>query len=77
MNKNYNSAIGAWLMNERNKQELSLQDVANRLGVSRSAVYYWEVGRRTIYAENMIKYCNVLGVDPADLIRDVTGGTHE
>lgn len=76
MNKNYNSAIGAWLMNERLKQGLSLQDIANRLGMSRSTIYYWEVGKRTIFADNMINYCNALGVDPADLIRDVTGGTH-
>ena len=74
MNKNYNSAIGAWLMNERIKRELSLQDVADRLGVSKSAIHYWETGKRTIYAENMINYCNALGVDPSDLIRDITGG---
>lgn len=76
MNKNYNSAIGTWLMNERLKQGLSLQDIADRLGMSRSTIYYWEVGKRTIFADNMINYCNVLGVDPADLIRDVTGGSH-
>lgn len=76
MNKNYNSAIGTWLMKERLKQGLSLQDIADRLGMSRSTIYYWEVGKRTIFADNMINYCNVLGVDPADLIRDVTGGSH-
>ena len=76
MNKNYNGAIGAWLMNERLKQGLTLQDIADRLGMSRSTIYYWEVGKRTIFADNMINYCNVLGVDPADLIRDVTGGSH-
>lgn len=77
MNKNYNDAIGAWLMKERLKQGLSLQDVADRLGVTKSAVYYWETGKRTIYADNMLNYCNVLGVDPADLIQDVTGVPYE
>ena len=71
MKTNYNSAIGEWLMNQRIRQGLSLQDIADRLQVSKSAVYYWEVGKRTIYAENMINYCNVLNVSPSKLMDDI------
>ena len=71
MKTNYNSAIGEWLMHERIRQGLSLQDVADRLQVSKSAVYYWEVGKRTIYAENMINYCQVLNVSPSKLMDDI------
>jgi transcriptional regulator with XRE-family HTH domain len=71
MKTNYNSAIGEWLMNQRIRQGLSLQDIADRLQVSKSAVYYWEVGKRTIYAENMINYCNALNVSPSKLMDDI------
>ena len=71
MKTNYNSAIGEWLMHQRIQQGLSLQDIADRLQVSKSAVYYWEVGKRTIYAENMINYCNVLNVSPSKLMDDI------
>jgi len=71
MKTNYNSAIGEWLMSQRIRQGLSLQDIADRLQVSKSAVYYWEVGKRTIYAENMINYCNALNVSPSKLMDDI------
>lgn len=71
MKTNYNEAIGAWLMNERIKRGLSQQDIADRLGTTRTAVHYWESGKRTIYAVNMINYCNALNVDPAELINDI------
>ena len=60
MKTNYNSAIGEWLMHERIRQGLSLQDVADRLQVSKSAVYYWEVGKRTIFAENNFLISSIL-----------------
>lgn len=72
MEKNYNDAIGEWLMNERIRQGLSQQDIADKLGTTRTAVHYWESGKRTIYADNMISYCYALNVDPSQLIKDVT-----
>ena len=37
------------------------------LGVSRIAVSYWENGKRTIYAANLIEYCKVLALGREDL----------
>lgn len=72
MKTNYNSAIGEWLMQQRVKQGLSLQDIADRMGLSKSTIYYWETGKRTIYADNMFAYCYVLNADPMQLVKDVT-----
>ncbi len=73
-NENLNIKIGEWLQNKRIEKELSQQDVADALGVTRTAVHYWESGKRTIYADNMFDFCRVLGVDPSDLVRDLTQG---
>lgn len=69
--KNDNSRIGKWLAEKREEKGLSQQHVAERLDVTRTAVHYWESGKRTIYAVNLIEYCKVLGVDPREIIDDL------
>lgn len=65
--KSDNSRIGKWLAEKREEKDLSQQYVADCLDVTRTAVHYWESGKRTIYAVNLIEYCKVLGVDPRKL----------
>lgn len=67
MNK-INTQIGEWLHKQRIEKGLSQQQVADMLNVSRIAVSYWENGKRTIYADNLIEYCKVLNADPTGLI---------
>jgi Predicted transcriptional regulators len=67
----FNTAIGQWLANKREEKKLSQQEVADMLKVSKTAVSYWETGKRTIYAVNMMNYCEVLGVNPQDLVSDL------
>lgn len=50
----YNRAIGEWLAKERKKQRISQRKMADILGVSKSAIHYWETGKRTIYAQTMM-----------------------
>lgn len=71
--KNYNKKIGAYLAKERRAKKISQQQLADRLGVSKTAVHYWETGKRTIFADQMLEYCETIGIDPQDLIRSVTG----
>lgn len=68
----YNVAIGRWLANRRESLGLQQSDVGERLGVTKSAVHYWETGQRTIKADIMLLYCEILNADPQELIRDVT-----
>lgn len=70
--KNYNDDIGKWLKKQRELKHKNQQDVADYFGTTKTAVHYWETGKRQITAETMMRYCYYLGVDPQDLIRDIT-----
>ena len=70
-NPDMNCAIGGWLAEKRSEKGLSQQDVADRLGTTRTAIHYWESGKRTIYAVNLIEYCKVLGVNPSEIVAEL------
>ena len=70
--KNYNAEIGRWLAHKRDQRGLTQSDIGYALGVTKTAVHYWETGRRTIDANTMFAYCEILGVDPQQLVNDVT-----
>lgn len=69
--KNYNKKIGAYLAKERKAKKITQQQLAEKLGVTKTAVSYWETGKRTIYADHMLVYCDAIGIDPQDLIEGV------
>ena len=71
--KNYNQKIGAYLAKERRAKKITQAQLADQLGVTKAAVSNWERGKRTIYADQMLEYCETIGIDPQDLIRSVTG----
>ena len=70
--KNYNKKIGAYLAKQRRAKKITQTQLAEKLGVTKTAVSYWETGKRTIYADQMLDYCEVLNIDPQDLVREVT-----
>ena len=70
----YNKAIGQWLAHQREARGLMQSDIGDILGVTKTAIHYWETGKRTINAETMFKYCEALGVNPQDLVSDVLKG---
>ena len=69
--RSYNAAIGRWLHDQRKKKGLFQQEVADRMGCTKMAVSNWESGKRTIYAETLLQYCDAIGVDPALLLEDL------
>lgn len=71
MKDDINTKIGAWLSEKRKAKGMTMQEVAERLGVTKTAVHYWETGKRTIYAYQMMDYCAIVGADPEDLVRDI------
>jgi transcriptional regulator with XRE-family HTH domain len=55
----------------REAQQLSQQDLADKLGVSRGLVSLWESGHRAVSAEMAVKIEHRLGIDRADIRKDL------
>ena len=60
--------IGEWLKEKREERSLSLQQAANKIGVAKTTIYYWEKGKRSIYADDLINYAKALGADINELV---------
>lgn len=69
--KDMNAEIGKAMKKFRKQKHLSMQYVADKVGVTRTAVHYWETGKRTIYASNLLEYCKAIGVNVNDVIAEV------
>jgi transcriptional regulator with XRE-family HTH domain len=61
-NDKFNKALGNNLRTYREKTGMTQQEVADKLGVTKVAVHQWESGKRSMYAQTLIDYCNVIGV---------------
>lgn len=46
----------------------SIQFIADRIGVSRQTVYYWEKGIKNPSSENLRKLANLFGVSMEEMI---------
>lgn len=68
---NMNSKVGAWMLQKRKEAGLSQQEVADRMGHTRTAVHYWESGKRTIYATHLMEFCKALNIDPMDMVTEI------
>ena len=62
MNNDFNKRLGAVMREEREKAGKTQQDIAEKLGVTKTAVHQWESGKRNIYARTVIDYCSALGI---------------
>lgn len=59
------------MVNQRKKLNLTQQDIADKLNVTRSAVSAWEVGRNEPPLELIIKLKKILKVKKDDIFLDV------
>ena len=71
MIKTFDKKLGNILKTIRSKNNLSQQDVADRLRLSRSAISCYEVGKRTIDVETLFKLCDIYNVDVNEILKDV------
>lgn len=71
MIKTFDKKLGDILKTIRSKNNLSQQDVADRLRLSRSAISCYEVGKRTIDVETLFKLCDIYNVDVNEILKDV------
>ena len=62
MTKQFDEQLGATMRIVRKERKISIDNVAESLGVSVPAVHYWETGQRKIYANTLSRYCAAIGV---------------
>lgn len=70
--RDMNKKIGSLLREEREKRDLSLADVAFRMGYSsRNTVSKIELGTTQITVDQLQKYCDAVGCDMYEILRKV------
>ena len=56
--------IGFELQAERGKADITLREMAVKLGVDNSTISKWETGKNKISAVDLLRYLEVLGIKP-------------
>lgn len=69
MKDEINVKIGEWIKMKREDAHLTQQEVGDKLGVSKTAIHYWETAKRVMYAWQLFDICTAIGADPSDLQR--------
>ena len=64
-------SIGEELKALREARKMSLQSVAERVGITRQSVHAYEQGRASISVQNLIKICDIYGVKYFELLERV------
>ena len=63
--------IGSRIQEYRKKAELSQEEFADKIGVSRQAVSKWESGASDPSTSNLLALAKLYGVSAEDLLRSV------
>lgn len=63
--------VGELLKEYRLGCNLTQEEVADRLNVSRSCYASWELGRRNMNIDDMFKLCDIFGVDINEFSKQV------
>lgn len=60
--REFNELVGTRIRTAREKKKMTQQEVADALGVTKTAVCNWESGNRALYFDTAKKICKVLDV---------------
>lgn len=66
-----NKMAGNEIKKEREKQNLTLEQLAKKCNVSKQNIYYYEIGRNRIKVDKYIKICQALGIDYIEILEKV------
>lgn len=67
-NKNYDKIIGEQLRIEREKHNLSQEDVAKKVGLARGTISAYEVGTRPMNITTLKTICDICNFDYAGIL---------
>lgn len=62
-----NQTIGQFIRKERERQSLTLDQLAKKSGVSKQNIYYYEIARNRIKLDKFMKICEALCLNPSDV----------
>ena len=65
----YDVALGKILKEYRVQNNLTLQNIADKLGVSRQMIFYYESGRTPLSVVQVINICGLYGLDYATVLK--------
>jgi transcriptional regulator with XRE-family HTH domain len=65
----YDVALGKILKEYRVQNNLTLQNIADKLGVTRQMIFYYENGRTPLSVTQVIKICDIYGIDYATVLK--------
>jgi transcriptional regulator with XRE-family HTH domain len=63
--------VGDALRAARIARELTLEEVGKQLGVTKTAVCYYERGRSQLHLRQFLRLCHILDVNPAEVITTI------
>lgn len=66
-----NKTAGGIIKKERERQQLTLEQLSKKCGVSKQNIYYYEIGRNRIKVDKYIKICNALDLDVNEILNMV------
>ena len=67
----FDVVLGELLKEHRCQCNLSMQNVADKVGVTRQMIYCYEHGISALTVTQLIKLCNVYGIDYVTILKQV------
>lgn len=63
----FDQTIGMYLRDCRTKKNISLQQIADKTGVTKMTVSRWETGEVRMYAHSLKDYCDCIDISISDV----------
>ena len=60
--------VGEELRKKREEKGFTLQQVADKMSLTRSTIHYYETGEHSIKWQTLIKICQVIKVNPYEIL---------
>lgn len=73
----FNAAVAAELRAQRSREQITIEQLVERTGISRSAVLNYLNGKRDIPVPMLSELCRALGVSPVKVFGLVENATQE
>lgn len=74
MKNNFDVRLGQALRKARIRKRLRQPYIAELMNVSKMTISHWETGKRSMTAENLSRYCKILGVTVQQIFDEMEDG---